>query len=123
MRAKSSQKTKNARRGLAASRDDDDARFAFQFEFEFEFEFAWWRTFCVECRWRGEEENRGGGQNLLPIRFLRAEKDGHLIPRTFSILFRGSLKDGVFAQEKEGRWEKNLLKEDDLTNTAWRLAT
>ena len=59
----------------------------------------------------------------LPIRFLRAETDGHLIPRTFSILFRGTLKDGVFDQEKEGRWEKNLLRADDLTNTAWRLAT
>jgi len=59
----------------------------------------------------------------LPIRFLRAEKDGHLIPRTFSILFRGTLKDGVFDQEKEGRWEKNLLRADDLTNSAWRLAT
>jgi hypothetical protein len=59
----------------------------------------------------------------LPIRFLRAETDGHLIPRTFSILFRGTLKDGVFDQEKEGRWEKNLLREDDLMNSAWRLAT
>ena len=58
----------------------------------------------------------------LPIRFLRAETDGNLIPRTFSILFRGTLRDGVFTQAEEGPWEKNLLTDEDLADSAWRLA-
>jgi len=56
----------------------------------------------------------------FPIRFLRAEDDGHLIPRTFAIVFRGTLQDGVFTQA-QGCWEKNLLREENLIGTTWRL--
>jgi len=56
----------------------------------------------------------------LPIRFLRAEGDGHLITTSFAVVLRGTLMSGTFTQEKEC-WEKNLAKEDDLANTTWRL--
>jgi len=57
----------------------------------------------------------------LPVRFLRARGDGHLIPRGFAIVFRGTLRDAVFTQAP-GCWEKNLLSRQDLAGTHWRLA-
>ena len=56
----------------------------------------------------------------FPIRFLRAENDGRLIPRAFALVFRGTLRDGAFTQAG-GCWEKNLLTDVDLIGTTWRL--
>jgi len=56
----------------------------------------------------------------FPIRFLRAENDGHLIPGAFALRLRGIVNQGVFNQEKEC-WEPIKIKEEDLINTTWKL--
>lgn len=61
------------------------------------------------------------GLMLFPVRLLRAQGDGHLTPRGFAIVFRGTLRDAVFTQA-QGCWKENLLSDQDLTGTAWRLA-
>jgi hypothetical protein len=43
----------------------------------------------------------------FPVRFLRAEDDGHLIPRVFAIVFRGTLRDGFFTHAP-GCWKENV---------------
>ena len=60
---------------------------------------------------------------LLPlaIRFLRAENDGHLIPRAFALVLRGTLKDGAFAQE-QGDCPEDRLRREDMEDATWRLA-
>jgi len=60
---------------------------------------------------------------LLPpaIRFVRAEDDGHLIPRAFALVLRGTLKDGAFVQER-GHCPGDRVRRDDLTDTTWQLA-
>jgi len=55
------------------------------------------------------------------IRFVRAEDDGHLIPRAFALILRGTLKDGAFVQER-GHCPGDLVRREDLTDTTWRLA-
>ena len=62
-------------------------------------------------------------RGLLPlsIRFLRAENDGHLIPRAFSLVLRGTLKDGAFIQE-HGICPQDLVRREDLTITTWQFA-
>ncbi|MFH0962601.1 MAG: hypothetical protein V2A58_01170 [Planctomycetota bacterium] len=61
------------------------------------------------------------GLRPLSIRFLRAENDGHLIPRAFALVLRGMLKEGRFIQER-GECPEDLVRRDDLAHTTWKLA-
>jgi len=56
----------------------------------------------------------------LPIRFLRAQGDGHLITNSFAVVCRGNLEGGVFAQEREC-WERNLIRKRELEKSTWNL--
>ena len=65
-------------------------------------------------------DNGAPGILPLPVRFLRAEGDGHLIPGAFALVLRGIADKGVF-RPADGCWLPNQLKKEEFAKTRWKL--